>query len=311
MVVCTDDVAVLTWEGGRTVFRYHPSTGTIDSIELDHPAQVYPALYCSNFVVSTNSVRYNIAGDDFEILQEESTATPHASPLFDGDRLYATGSGGLQAFDIGVGVRWTHSNDRLVTGIASTEDAVYAIESNAGGGQLVALDATTGDVRWRTDRIGETYADPVVGRHVYVTNAAGRIFALDRADGRVLWTHQTGTRDSRFTVPAVGDGVLFVSDDGSGSVRAVEATTGEIRWETPLYRDEDGQTRTGTLFAPLLTEEHVVVSAGSAGLVGLGRTDGRRRFRAASEPVVSPLAVAHETIYGATPSGLLLVEPSG
>ncbi|WP_167879963.1 PQQ-binding-like beta-propeller repeat protein [Halorhabdus rudnickae] len=221
-----------------------------------------------------------------------------------------TGSGGLQAIDSGAELLWTYSNDRLVTGIASTEKTVYAIESNAQGGQLIGLDAETGDVRWQTDRIGETYADPVVGRHVYVTSARGDIFAIDRNDGDVLWTHQTGTRDSRFTVPAVGDGELFISDEGSGSVRAVRELNGETLWETTIYRDSSRQKPTGTLFAPTLTEENVFVSAGPAGLVALGRDNGQRRYQNAEKTVVSPLAMSQETIYAATPSGLMLFESS-
>jgi outer membrane protein assembly factor BamB len=310
MMVCTDKLTVVAWRQSRTVFRYHASSGTIDSFKLDDPTQVYPALHCSNLVVSSDSVRYQIDANDWQVRQEQSTASPHASPLFDTDRLYVTGSGGLQAIDIGAELLWTHMNDRLLTGIASTENTVYAIESNARGGQLMALDAATGDVRWKTDTIGETYTDPVVSRHVYVTNATGRIFALDRNDGNVVWTHQTGTRDSRFTVPAVGDGVLFVSDEGSGSIRAVGESNGETLWETPIYRNESRKEQTGTLFAPLLTEENVLVSAGPAGLVALGREEGQRRYQNASRTVVSPLAVSHKTIYAATPSGLMLFEPS-
>ncbi len=310
MVVCTDSLTLMTWRQSETVFRYHTSSGTIDSFKLDDSTQVYPALHCSNLVVSSDSIRYQIDTDDWQVRQEQSTASPYASPLFDTDRLYVTGSGGLQAIDSGAELLWTYSNDRLVTGIASTEKTVYAIESNAQGGQLIGLDAETGDVRWQTDRIGETYADPVVGRHVYVTSARGDIFAIDRNDGDVLWTHQTGTRDSRFTVPAVGDGELFISDEGSGSVRAVRELNGETLWETTIYRDSSRQKPTGTLFAPTLTEENVFVSAGPAGLVALGRDNGQRRYQNAEKTVVSPLAMSQETIYAATPSGLMLFESS-
>ncbi len=310
MMVCTDKSTVVTWRQSKTVFRYYSSTGTVDSFKLDDPTRVYPALHCSNLVVSADSVRYQIDADDWQVRQEQSTASPYTSPLFDTDRLYVTGSGGLQAIDIDTELLWTRSNDRLVTGIASTENTVYAIESNARGGQLIALDAATGDVRWTTDRIGETYTDPVVSRYVYVTNAAGQIFALDQNDGNVVWSHQTGTRDSRFTVPAVGDGVLFVSDEGPGSVRAIRESNGETLWETVIYRNESRKKQTGTLFAPILTEGYVLVSAGPAGLVGLDREDGQKRYQNASKTVVSPLAVSHETIYAATPSGLMLFEPS-
>lgn len=302
---------MVTWERSGTVFRYHRSTGEMDSLELDQPTRVYPGVHCSTLVVPTGSVRYRIDVNDWTVLDERSTATPYASPLFDGNRLYVTGSGGLQAVGADEGLLWTYSNDRLVTGIASTDEAVYAVESNADGGRLTVLDAETGDVHWRTDRIGETYADPVVGRNVYVTNAAGHVLALDRENGEVRWTHRTGTLDSRFTVPAVGDDAVFVADEDTGSVRAVGRTDGETRWETPIYRDADGRRRAGTLFAPVLTEQGVLVSAGSAGIIGLLREDGQRFYRDASRTLVSPLGAARKTIYGATPSGLFVLKLSG
>jgi len=309
-LVCSQDHVFVTWEGDRVVFRYHPQTGAMDSLTLDRRTRVHTTVRCSDLVVSADSARYLIDGSKLTVTDEQSTASPYTGPLFDGDRLYVSGSGGLEALGPDGDVDWTYEHPRLLTGLASSADAVYTVAANSEGGRIAALDVDTGEVDWQTDIVGETYADPVVGRNVYVTNAGGRIFALDPADGSVRWTHDTGTTDTRVTVPAVGGERLFIADEGTGSVRALDPSDGTTRWETPIRSDVTGGTRASTLFAPVLTKESVLVASESAGITALSRTTGERRWQNATVTVVSPLAATAGAVYGATPSGLLTIEPS-
>lgn len=307
--VCTDEHAFVAWDDDATVFRYHFGTGAVDSLELDRPTRVYPAVRCSTLVVAAKGARYRVDAPDLTVVDERSTASPYTGPLFDGERLYVPSGRGLEALAPDGEPRWTYDHRRLLTGLAATDDAVYAVESNADGGRLTALDPANGEPRWHAS-VGETYADPVVGRNVYATNAAGRVIALDPADGTVRWTHDAGTVDARFGVPAVGDGRVFVPDEGTGTVRALDSDTGTTHWETPIRRRNERESRTTTLFAPVVTDGSVLVPGGPAGVTALSRATGDRLWQVTTDPVVSPLAATTEAVYAATPSGVLALRPA-
>ena len=85
-------------------------------------------------------------------------------------------------------------------------------------GEVVALDANTGKVRWKVT-MGPTESSPLVaGGLVYVGDWSGKLYALNARTGRVVWTYQTGDK--------IKDGygehqlkAVFVGD--SGAVRFV------------------------------------------------------------------------------------------
>ncbi|MCM0674492.1 PQQ-binding-like beta-propeller repeat protein [Micromonospora phytophila] len=123
-------------------------------------------------------------------------------------------------------------------------------------GRLVALDARTGRVSWRADgpdpapertvrRTGAaTVWDPrglfvargPDGRQVIVAAGAGRVSAVDLADGRELWSagNDAGCRD---TVGTTGSGQLVTVDACAGPavVEFRDAGTGTVgtRWRPP------------------------------------------------------------------------------
>ena len=104
---------------------------------------------------------------------------------------------------------------------------------------LHALDAGSGEERWRFEAGGEMVGDPVVdGDTVYVASfdpergggEPGRLNALDTATGGVRWSHAAD--GVGFVTPVVGGGLVFLpgaGDDGS-RVIALDAATGAERW---------------------------------------------------------------------------------
>ena len=90
---------------------------------------------------------------------------------------------------------------------------------------IVALDAATGAVAWKTERSGErnpepqlkkAYGTPIVtevdGRPVLLSTGADWLYAYDPADGRELWKQPYGVLGfSIVPRPVVGHGMAFVS----------------------------------------------------------------------------------------------------
>src|SRR5207244_7646634 len=82
---------------------------------------------------------------------------------------------------------------------------------------------------------GITGTPAVVGERVVVGSWDGRVYALERASGKRLWTFEAGTRgyppDRRLGIsasPAVSGGSVFVACD---RLIALDLERGRVRWE--------------------------------------------------------------------------------
>lgn len=124
---------------------------------------------------------------------------------------------------------------------AVAEDVVYVASNRASqDADLVALDAGSGDERWRVD-VGAHVSGPVSWANgvVYLADDSSRIRAYDDADGTVLWTHEVAS-------PAAGgisvvDGTVYAGwgwwfasppDDAQGGLLAFRLD-GEASSDSP------------------------------------------------------------------------------
>lgn len=103
------------------------------------------------------------------------------------------------------------------------EGVLYAVSY---GGQVVALDAANGKLKWR-QTLSSYSGLTVEGERVYASDREGRVWALNRADGAVLW-HQDGLKHRQLTRPVVHGGLVAVGD-----------LEGYVHWLSP----EDGSLR--------------------------------------------------------------------
>ncbi|MBB5787017.1 carboxypeptidase regulatory-like domain-containing protein [Jiangella mangrovi] len=114
------------------------------------------------------------------------------------------------------------------------EDTVFALDA-ATGEQLWATDVGTSV--FAGPSVGEGLA--IVG------NADdGELIALDAASGEVRWT-LTREDDYFIGGASIVDGTVFVpttDGDGGGSLLAVDAATGTLRWEAGTHGDGQGST---------------------------------------------------------------------
>ncbi len=102
------------------------------------------------------------------------------------------------------------------------------------GGNLYALDAATGHLRWTDTKPGrpgfEDTGPAVAGGTVYAGGYGTDVYALDAATGHLRWAYANGNTSTDGL--AVAGGTVYV--DGYGTdVYALDAATGQLRWTLP------------------------------------------------------------------------------
>lgn len=123
--------------------------------------------------------------------------------------------GHLRSVDSKTGVAQPkpRNDNRLGTRFAVEEQTIYF-----GGwstGNVYAVDAVTGDIKWKFTRTAESdcSAPVVVGDNLLFTCDDGRLYSLDKLTGKKKWV--TGNKKPEVSTPAIADGMAyFLSDDG-------------------------------------------------------------------------------------------------
>ena len=133
--------------------------------------------------------------------------------------------------------------------LAQSNNVVYL---GLPGGKLVAIDSPTGGLVWEAnisrpkgatdiERANDMTSHPVIdGPAIYGVTTNGDISALDRRNGKTIWTQSL----SSFYGMAFDGFSLFVTHD-TGSVYALNKDDGEIKWRQPSLKFR--KIRTGTL----------------------------------------------------------------
>ena len=190
--------------------------------------------------------------------QQPNGSYAAGSAVTDGERLYAFfGSWGLYAYDLDGGLLWeVDLGDRYMrnafgegTTPALHGDTLVVTWDHIGGQSFVAaLDARTGEERWRSNRDEiDTWATPLVvehgGRAQVVTPAMNRVYAYDLETGETVWRSR-GTTMNAIPSPVHADGIVYVTAGYRGSnlqairladARGDIADTGAVVWQ--LDRD--------------------------------------------------------------------------
>jgi outer membrane protein assembly factor BamB len=163
---------------------------------------------------------------------------------------------------------WKQSLGRITAASPTIgEGVVYQPLMNARGeeretadGFLVALDADTGEEKWRF-KAGVMESSPLlVDGVIYVGTFDRNLYALDAATGEKRWAFKTG--DAVKGGPVIADGTIYFGSY-DGKVYAVDARTGKRRWGSAA---QGGLRGAGNFYA---------TPAVAYGRVFIGNTDGK------------------------------------
>lgn len=175
-----------------------------------------------------------------------------AEPVVDGGLVYVStevpGSGGGHVFALDArtgGEQWRFATTaQLVGSLAVADGAVYL-----SSGDVVALDAVTGEIRWRQAVVGAGIV--AAGADVVVVSTPTGLVALDAAGGGPQWLLPTPAPPQGS--PSVA-GDVVVTDDGAGALVGLDPADGAERWRAPAARLLETPLAAGNLLVVPTTE---------------------------------------------------------
>ena len=175
-------------------------------------------------------------------------------------------------------VAWSHPTTagRFQT-TAVRDGIVYASGGLSDGtSELSALDATTGDVRWRFTSPDKAFLrSPTVDATTVYIESEDHVYALDRADASVRWVFDGASSEAAPTV--AGDTLYMITTDAT--LHALDKATGTGRWSLKL----DAGVNVGTTVA----DGRVIVGTDAGEIIALGAA-GLAPAAAASTPSPAP-----------------------
>jgi outer membrane protein assembly factor BamB len=147
--------------------------------------------------------------------------------------------GRLHALDRETGAeRWLYSSRRCGWSSPALGDGLVFATFIGGvkgrcsqlpNGQIVALSARTGRIRWSRN-IAQSESSPLLSHGtVYFGGSDGRVYAFSAATGKERWSYDTGGPVK--ASPALANGRLFVGNYG-GDFYALDARTGKLIWRS-------------------------------------------------------------------------------
>ncbi len=200
-----------------------------------------------------------------------------SAPVVAGGFVYAMDAAGVVSAhseaDI-TEIKWTDATGRpkrvsdvLGGGLAVADGVLYATN---GHGNLRALDATSGAVKWSVSVGAPVRGAPAVAEGmVLVLTADNQTLAYDITNGQPRWSHRGLSETAGYfalTSPVISDGIAVVAYS-SGELFALRLETG-----TPLWGDTlAGGVRTkaaatfGGIDANPIVQDGVVVAASASG----------------------------------------------
>jgi outer membrane protein assembly factor BamB len=268
-------------------------------------------------------------------LQDAAAAPPihkmnsHASPtpIVDGDRLFVHfGHQGTACLDLDGKVLWRFRSPKFDPEDGNGGSPILvdrALVFNCDGKDLqfvLALDRSTGDVLWKTERRSPaqqkfSYCTPLLitvdGEKQIIDPGAGAVCAYDPKSGRELWRVGYGEGYSVVPRPVFGHGLLFICTgfekpgllairpDGQGDVTATHVAW-SVRKGVPL------------IASPLLVgdELYLISDAGVASCLDARTGKEQWQQRICGKPWASPL-FADGRIYFQDLQGLGVVVKAG
>lgn len=252
---------------------------------------------------------YDIAGK-LQWKSKLSSEVLSAPRYFDGLVIVRTGDSRIYGINANDGSRkWVYDRTspsltlRSSAGVVVDGGAVYA---GFAGGKLIAIRADNGKALWEAsvaqpkgvteiERIADITSLPVVdGPLIYAVAYQGRIAAVDRLSGRVVWNRDI----SSLSGLSAEDARIFVSH-AAGSVYALDYSTGKTFWRQAALKNRH-------LSAPVPMGSLIAVGDVEGNVHFLSREDGAlaSRVKTHNSPIMPQMALVNSnTVLAQTRDG--------
>jgi len=191
--------------------------------------------------------------------------------------------------------------DLYLSSPAVVDGVVYF---GSGDGSCYALDAVTGNLKWRFETKGVVHSSPALaGGLVYFGSWDTFLYAVDAKTGQEKWKFKTGEDPVNYnqtglqSSPAVVDGVVYFGCRDS-NFYAVDAATGQERWKYKItWVNASAAVRDGTVcFGTSIPAFFIALDAGT----------GKERYKFdAHTPVFSSPALSGGLAYFGSFNGSL------
>jgi outer membrane protein assembly factor BamB len=153
-------------------------------------------------------------------------------PAPSGGAVFAAGrDGNVQRLEAGRTV-WKTSVESTLSGGVGTNGKLVLVGSPKG--EVIALDAASGQIRWRVRVNAEILAAPAVSDNIVVVRSAdSRLFGLDPADGKQRWVYQrvTPSLSLRNAAGVFLDDKAILAGFPGGKLTAINPLNGSLMWE--------------------------------------------------------------------------------
>jgi outer membrane protein assembly factor BamB len=189
---------------------------------------------------------------------------------------------------------WEYQADqRLVAAPVVSGDTLFQPGDH---GRLYLLSASSGTELGRFDHNGTTVASVTIGQAIYLTDLAGRVMALDRTNGAIIWQAQLD--GPLWTSGALGHDQLVVAHSG-GEVVALDLVDGSTRWRF----DAESAVKA----SPIIVGQYVVVGTATGRVYSLDLRTGQEtsRFEIKGSVDFSPVTDGRR-VYVATDEGRIV-----
>lgn len=244
-----------------------------------------------------------------------------STPVIYKNRVYVvTVDNKLYCLDLEVGsVLWTYENaleEFGMLGHASIETTNGLVIIPSSSGQISAIDASNGELRWNNllgSGIKQAYLNdidttPVIkNKTVYLSNYGGDLVALNLDSGETEWVKaNTG-----------GNNAIWIADDFIYSINkekkllAIYKDTGAVKWVHSLISAQDNKKETSdsTKFSgPVMVNGNLYICTSNGQLLMISAKTGKRlNKKSVIQDIYSPPIIAGNKVYLFSNSGYLSV----
>lgn len=176
------------------------------------------------------------------------------------------------------------AEDGFMGGIAYSEGRIFVA---TGFGEILALNAGTGEIMWRThNEVPFSNAPTVRDGKIYVVSQDSRLQVFSAADGRRRWEYLAITETAGIlsaSSPAVNDQIV-VAGFNSGEVIALRTLNGSVNWSDSLSARSMQVTPMSELVAivgrPVIDRDRVFAVSHGGRMVAIDVRSGERVWTA-------------------------------